>query len=68
VAQEALTQGMVAGVDCSRKKKKVCSGDRKEFAAVVLQLVRIWVRGEAEPPFVGGGERKKIEKCSLEKK
>jgi hypothetical protein len=48
---------MVAGVGCRRKKKKVCRGERKEFAMVVLPLVRIWVRREAEPSSVGGGER-----------
>jgi len=57
MAQEASAQGMVARVNCRRKKKNVCRGERKEFAVVVLLLMRIWVRGEAEPSSVGGGER-----------
>jgi hypothetical protein len=41
MAQEASAQGMVARVNCRRKKKNVCRGERKEFAVVVLLLVRI---------------------------
>jgi hypothetical protein len=31
--------------------------ERERFTMAVLPLMRIWVRGEAEPPYVGGGER-----------
>ena len=73
MAQEASTEGMVAGVSCKRKKKNVYKEERKELAVVVLPLVRIWVRREAKLPSVGGGEEKqhgertKREKCWLEK-
>jgi hypothetical protein len=72
----------VVGVDHGEKKKKVCRGERKEFVVAVLLPVRIWVRKEAEQPSVGEGERfqwgfqvlkkqrgerKRREKCWLEK-
>ena len=43
VAREASAEGMVVGVNCRRKRKKVCRGEKKEFTVVVLLLVRIWV-------------------------
>ena len=48
---------MVVGVKHRRKKKKVCRGERKEFATAILPLVRIWVRGEVESSSIGEGER-----------
>jgi hypothetical protein len=41
VSQEASIEGMVGEVGCKRKKKKVRRIERKQFAVVVLPLMRI---------------------------
>ena len=47
---------MAAGVAVGERRNRFAE-ERERFIMAVLPLMRIWVRGEAEPPYVGGGER-----------
>jgi hypothetical protein len=40
-----------------RRRRKSAGGEGPAVAVAILPLVRIWVRREAAPPSVGGGER-----------
>jgi len=60
---EVLVEEMVAvlvagggGRKMKKQKKKICRGEREDLAVATPSPVRIWVRGEAETPSVGGGE------------
>jgi len=44
------------GRKMKKQKKKICRGEREDLAVATPSPVRIWVRGEAETPSVGGGE------------
>jgi hypothetical protein len=40
-----------------RRRRKSAGGEEPAIAVAILPLVWIWVRREATPPSVGGGER-----------